>query len=61
MTLAHGVGAAVGLITDGAGAELGGGFTGLDWVIVGLALVAITVMQAPLQQMLAPISMLSAG
>ena len=26
-----------------AGAELGGGFTGVDWLIVGLALVAITV------------------
>lgn len=35
--------AGLGLLARSQGPELGGGFTGLDWVIVGLALVAITV------------------
>jgi Na+/proline symporter len=43
MAVALTMGTGLGLITGPTGPELGGGFTGLDWLIVGLALVAITV------------------
>ncbi|MGB0330829.1 MAG: sodium:solute symporter family transporter [Planctomycetota bacterium] len=37
------IGAGLGPLAEPSGPELGGGFTGLDWLIVGLALVSITV------------------